>query len=201
MSFKELILEYRNNIKGGKDIFKQTDEYFLKDYFKNNKRFMTPPISIIPGKIYYFNYLTDSKISKERKFIDRFPVILCTDFFESGGFKIMKGIDLVTTPTKYRIEIISTISDLFEQTLKDNAISESKGGIPSPLNLKDTELNKILKGTGYKSSLFGFKTSFMKNMGSIVYKDWIRIPYLTVNLIEGLKLSGIYSEYESKLKL
>ena len=59
MSFKELVLEYRNNIKGGKDIFKQTDEYFLKDYFKNNKRFMTQPISIIPGKIYYFNYLTD----------------------------------------------------------------------------------------------------------------------------------------------
>ena len=113
----------------------------------------------------------------------------------------MKGIDLVTTPTKYRIEIISIISDLFEQTLKDNDISESKGGIPSPLNLKDPELNKILKGTGYKSSLFGFKTSFMKNMGSIVYEDWIRIPYLTVNLIEGLKLSGIYSEYESKLKL
>ena len=67
MSFKELVLEYRNNIKGGKDIFKQTDEYFLKDYFKNNKRFMTQPISIIPGKIYYFNYLTDSKINKERK--------------------------------------------------------------------------------------------------------------------------------------
>ena len=67
-------------------------------------------------------------------------------------------------------------------------------------DLKDPELNKILEGTGYKSSLFGFKTSFIKNAGSIIYKDWSRLPYLSVNLIEGLRLSGIYSEYESKLK-
>ena len=201
MSFKDLVLEYRDKIGEDKNIFKETDEYFLKEYFKNDKKFLSQPISIIPGKIYYFNYSTDSKITKERKFIDRFPVILCTDFFESGGFKIIKGIDLVTTPMKYRIEIMSRISDSFEQTIKDNDISESKGGIPSPLNLKDPELNKILEGTGYKSSLFGFKTSFIKNAGSIIYKDWSRLPYLSVNLIEGLRLSGIYSEYESKLKL
>jgi hypothetical protein len=200
MSFKDLVLEYRDKIGEDKNIFKETDEYFLKEYFKNDKKFLSQPISIIPGKIYYFNYSTDSKITKERKFIDRFPVILCTDFFESGGFKIIKGIDLVTTPMKYRIEIMSRISDSFEQTIKDNDISESKGGIPSPLNLKDPELNKILEGTGYKSSLFGFKTSFIKNAGSIIYKDWSRLPYLSVNLIEGLRLSGIYSEYESKLK-
>lgn len=200
MSFKDLVLEYRDKIGEDKNIFKETDEYFLKEYFKNDKKFLSQPISIIPGKIYYFNYSTDSKITKERKFIDRFPVILCTDFFESSGFKIIKGIDLVTTPMKYRIEIMSRISDSFEQTIKDNDISESKGGIPSPLNLKDPELNKILEGTGYKSSLFGFKTSFIKNAGSIIYKDWSRLPYLSVNLIEGLRLSGIYSEYESKLK-
>jgi hypothetical protein len=200
MSFKDLVLEYRDKIGEDKNIFKETDEYFLKEYFKNDKKFLSQPISIIPGKIYYFNYSTDSKITKERKFIDRFPVILCTDFFESGGFKIIKGIDLVTTPMKYRIEIMSRISDSFEQEIKDNDISESKGGIPSPLNLKDPELNKILEGTGYKSSLFGFKTSFIKNAGSIIYKDWSRLPYLSVNLIEGLRLSGIYSEYESKLK-
>jgi hypothetical protein len=200
MSFKDLVLEYRDKIGEDKNNFKETDEYFLKEYFKNDKKFLSQPISIIPGKIYYFNYSTDSKITKERKFIDRFPVILCTDFFESGGFKIIKGIDLVTTPMKYRIEIMSRISDSFEQTIKDNDISESKGGIPSPLNLKDPELNKILEGTGYKSSLFGFKTSFIKNAGSIIYKDWSRLPYLSVNLIEGLRLSGIYSEYESKLK-
>jgi|688.fasta_scaffold34545_3 hypothetical protein len=200
MSFKDLVLEYRDKIGTNKNIFRETDEYFLKEYFKNDKKFLPQPISIIPGKIYYFNYSTDSKITKERKFIDRFPVILCTDFFETGGFKIMKGIDLVTTPMKYRMEIISRIFDSFEQTIKDNGISESEGGIASPLNLKDSELNKILGDTGYKSSLFGFKTSFIKNAGSIIYKDWSKLPYLTVNLVEGLNISGIYSEYESKLK-
>jgi hypothetical protein len=200
MSFKDLVLEYRDEIGANKNVFKETDEYFLKEYFKNDKKFLPQPISIIPGKIYYFNYSTDSKITKERKFIDRFPVILCTDFFETGGFKIMKGIDLVTTPMKYRMEIISRIFDSFEQTIRDNGISESEGGIVSPLNLKDSELNKILGGTGYKSSLFGFKTSFIKNAGSIIYKDWSKLPYLTVNLVEGLNISGIYSEYESKLK-
>jgi hypothetical protein len=98
------------------------------------------------------------------------------------------------------MEIISRIFDSFEQTIKDNGISESEGGIASPLNLKDSELNKILGDTGYKSSLFGFKTSFIKNAGSIIYKDWSKLPYLTVNLVEGLNISGIYSEYESKLK-
>ena len=64
MSFKDLVLEYRDKIGEDKNIFKETDEYFLKEYFKNDKKFLSQPISIIPGKIYYFNYSTDSKITK-----------------------------------------------------------------------------------------------------------------------------------------
>jgi len=200
MSFKDSSIEYRDNVGSSGNVFKETDSYFVKDYFKNDKSFLNPPISIIPGRIYFFNYSTDSKIDKNRKFIDRFPVVLCTDFFESSGFKILKGIDLVTTPMMYRMEILSRIYDNFNQTIISNDISESDGGNISPLNLKDLELDKILRGTGYKTSLFGFKTNFMKNIGSIKSKDWIKLPYLSVNLVEGLNISGIYSEYESKLK-
>jgi hypothetical protein len=200
MSFKDSSIEYQDNVGSSGNVFKETDIYFMKDYFKNDKSFLKQPISIIPGRIYFFNYSTDSKINKDRKFIDRFPVVLCTDFFESGGFKILKGIDLVTTPMRYRMDILSRIYDNFNQTILSNDIAESDGGNISPLNLKDLELDKILKGTGYKASLFGFKTNFMKNMGSIKSKDWIKLPYLSVNLVEGLNISGIYSEYESKLK-
>jgi hypothetical protein len=200
MSFKDSSIEYRDNVGSSGNVFKETDSYFVNGYFKNDKSFLKPPISIIPGRIYFFNYSTDSKIDKARKFINRFPVVLCTDFFESGGFKILKGIDIVTTPMRYRMEILSRIYDNFNQTIISNDIAESDGGNISPLNLKDLELDKILRGTGYKTSLFGFKTNFMKNIGSIKSKDWIKLPYLSVNLVEGLNISGIYSEYESKLK-
>jgi hypothetical protein len=200
MSFKDSSIEYRDNVGSSGNVFKATDSYFVNGYFKNDKSFLKPPISIIPGRIYFFNYSTDSKIDKARKFINRFPVVLCTDFFESGGFKILKGIDIVTTPMRYRMEILSRIYDNFNQTIISNDIAESDGGNISPLNLKDLELDKILRGTGYKTSLFGFKTNFMKNIGSIKSKDWIKLPYLSVNLVEGLNISGIYSEYESKLK-
>ncbi len=191
MSFKDLVLEYKDKADPTKSIFKETDEYFLKEYFKNRESFLSPPISPISGEIYYFNYTTDSKLSKDRSFINRFPVVLCTDFFRKEDTSIFKGIDLITVPQKYRVEILARVYDNFSQALDNNK---------SPINLKDDVLEKILVSTGYKYSVFGFKSNFIKNMGMIKTKDWSKLPYLTINLLEGLRIQGIYSEYESKLK-
>lgn len=197
MSFRDLVLEYKNKTEGSKNIFKETDDYFVNEYFKNNKRFLIPPVLPNPGEIYYFNYSTDSKITKDRKFINRLPVVLCTDFFESNNFRILKGIDLITVPPKYRMEILSKVYDTFINSTGD---MESIDNQKISINLKDDILSKLLPGTGYKNSLFGFKTNFIKNIGVIKYSDWDKLPYLTVNMLEGLRIQGIYSEYESKLK-
>ena len=196
MSFKDLVLEYKEKSDPTRSIFKETDEYFLKNNFKNNQSFLTQPINPISGEIYYFNYSTDSKISKERKFIDRFPVVLCTDFFLKDSVSIIKGIDLVTVPPKYRMEILSRIYDNFAKDIENNSTSTAK----TPLNLKDDILDKLLVNTGYKYSVFGFKSNFIKNIGIIKPKDWSKLPYLTINVLEGLRIQGIYNEYESKLK-
>lgn len=192
MSFNDLVLEYKDKSDPSKSIFKETDEYFLREYFKNQKSFLNQPISPISGEIYYFNYTTDSKLGKDRNFINRFPVILCTDFFRKNDTGIIKGIDLITVPQKYRVEILSRIYDNFTQDIERKE--------KSPINLKDDVLEKLLANTGYKYSVFGFKSNFIKNMGVIKSKDWSKLPYLTVNLLEGLRIQGIYSEYESKLK-
>ena len=197
MSFRDLVLEYKDKTEGSKNIFKETDDYFVNEYFKNNKKFLNPPISPNPGEIYYFSYITDSEITKDRKFINRLPVVLCTDFFEANNFKILKGIDLITVPAKYRMEILSKVYDTFLNPMGDIAsINDQKISI----NLKDDILSKLLAGTGYRNALFGFKTNFIRNAGSIKYSDWNKLPYLTVNMLEGLRIQGIYSEYESKLK-
>lgn len=197
MSFRDLVLEYKDKTEGSKNIFSETDNYFANGYFKNDKNFLAPPVSPNPGEIYYFSYLTDSKISKGRKFINRLPIVLCTDFFESNNFKILKGIDLITTPPKYRMEILSRVYDNLLNPI-DNIESIDNKKINA--NLNDDNLDKLLSGTGYRNSLFGFKANFIRNMGTVKYSDWNKLPYLRINMLEGLKIQGIYSEYESKLK-
>jgi hypothetical protein len=198
--YRDLVLEYKDDPENKGDIFSITDELFLNKYFKNAspEKIFYPPF--VPGEIYTFNYQTDAKISEDRPFIDRMPLVLCTNVFdtkESGT--IVKGIDLITVPHRIRIDIIGKIYDTFTGQIKDNEESYDKGGVKSPVNLKDSNLAILLKNTGYRNALFGFKYKFIREPKVISVSDWVKIPYLRVNSIEGLPIQGIYKEYQSKL--
>lgn len=198
--YTDLVLEYKNDPKNTGNIYDITNSAFLSKYFKNSNpdRKFKPPF--ISGEIYSFNYQTDSKITDKRPFIDRMPLVMCTDIFETkeSGL-IIKGIDLITVPLRNRIDIIGRIYDSFNEQVKANDVSYTKGGSKSPINLKDKVLANLLKNTGYNQALFGFKAKFIKEVKIIDVSDWSKIPYLTVNSIEGLNVQEIYKQYQSKL--
>jgi hypothetical protein len=198
--YNDLVLQYKESLNKSDDIFSATDDFFLKKYFKNEsgERKFTPPF--VPGEIYTFLYQTDSEVNEKRPFIDRMPLIICTDTFntkESGT--IIKGIDLITVPPRIRIDIIGKIYDNFSEQIKSNDSSYTKGGAKSPINLKDSVLKVLLNNTGYVNSIFGFKYKFIRSPKAIFSDDWAKIPYLRVNFIEGLPIQSIYKEYQSKL--
>ena len=198
--YTDLVLEYKNDPKNAGNIYDITNDTFLSKYFKNSNpdRKFKPPF--ISGEIYSFNYQTDSKITDKRPFIDRMPLVMCTDIFETkeSGL-IIKGIDLITVPLRNRIDIIGRIYDNFNEQVKANDVSYTKGGAKSPINLKDKVLINLLRNTGYNQALFGFKAKFIKEVKIIDVSDWSKIPYLTVNSIEGLNVQEIYKGYQSKL--
>jgi len=200
MTYSELVLEYKKEFSGISDLVKNTDDIFLKKYFKDGKseKKFYPPF--IPGEIYSFPYPTDSKITEKRKFINRNPLVLCTDSYQTKeNGVILSGIDLIVTPPEYRLKILSKIYDNFISLIEKNQDHYTKGGVITPLPLTNTNLKKILSNTGYESSVFGFKTSFIRDIKILDLDDWYKIPYLRKSQVDGLDIAGIYNEYQSKL--
>ena len=200
--FSDEVLEYKDSLGPGSDIASQTNNYFRKEYFENPtpERKFSPPF--IPGEIYFFRYQTDTKVSKERPFIDRLPVLLCTDVFdtEKAG-TVVKGIDLIVVPPRIRIDILSKFTENYKGEIQANDQSYEKGAGKIPIKLTDPVLNTLLRGTGFKQALFGFKYRFIRNPGVLPSEDWSKLPYLSYNLVEGSPIQGIYKEYQTKLNL
>lgn len=190
MGYSEKVLEYKDSFEGLTQTVKSVDSLFDSKYYPNSKENSTFKPPFFSGQIYSFSYKTISKLSDERKFINRNPVVLCTDSFNNKEGLILKGIDLITVPPNFRLEILKRIYDVF---LKDL----TSGGIPLPLN--DKNLSSFLSGTGYQQSLFGFKTSFFGDVYTVSIEDWPKLPYLSKSFIEGSTLQSIYTEYKKKL--
>ena len=198
--YSDLVLIYKDSIAAGKNIFIETDNYFTDTYFYSNKEIIPFIPPFIPGTVYSFDYLTDTKISDNRKFIDRRPLIICTGIYQNlTSGTIIEGIDLITVPPRIRVDIIGKIYDQFYQQIESNYKSFESGGAILPVNLKKPILVNLLKNTGYTASLFGFKYKFIRKPRIISVKDWGKIPYISISNIDGLGLQTIYSEYQSKL--
>ena len=200
MTYSELVLEYKKEFPTIADLVRNTDDIFTEKYFqggKSEKKFSPP---FIPGEIYSFPYPTDSEVTEKRKFIDRNPIVLCTDSYQTkeSGI-ILSGIDLIVTPPEYRVKILGKIYDNFTSIIGKNQNHYTKGGAITPLPLTNINLKKILLGTGYESALFGFKTTFIREISILDLDDWYKIPYLRKSQVEGLDIAGIYKEYQSKL--
>jgi hypothetical protein len=200
IKYADSLLEYKNSFRDVPETIKSTDSLFADKYFPGGsagKKFNPP---FIPGVIYSFLYRTDSKVSKDRTYIDRNPIILCIDSHPTKDLGlIVRGIDLVVVPPEYRVKILSKIHDTYYTKIEANEdYYESKGGM-NPLPLSDKNLSALLTGTGYETALFGFKAKFMREIKVLDLDDWYKIPYLRKSMIEGLSLQGIYTEYQSKL--
>lgn len=198
--FADEVLDYKNSVLSGEEITRKTNTYFTEKYLNNprpEKKFAPP---FIPGEIYHFRYQTDSKISKDRPFINRIPIIICTDVVETTkAGTVIKGIDLVVVPPRIKIDIIGKIYDSFKPQIQSNDSTYERGGKKIPIKLSNQILDSLLEETGYKNALFGFKYRFIRTPGVISPSDWPKLPYLSLNLIEGMPIQGIYNEYQTKL--
>ena len=200
MTYSELVLEYKKEFPSIADLVRNTDDIFSEKYFeggKSEKKFSPP---FIPGEIYSFPYSTDSEVTGKRKFIDRNPIVLCTDSYQTKeNGVILSGIDLIVTPPEYRLKILGKRYDSFGTLIEKNQDHYTKGGAITPLPLTNINLKKMLLGTGYEASVFGFKTTFIREISILDLADWYKIPYLRKSQVEGLDIAGIYKEYQSKL--
>jgi len=197
MSYKSLVESYKNEFRSQADLVKSTDKTFMDKYSNGDAGFRPP---FITGTIYYFKYNTTTEISKDRSFINRNPLLLCTDYMRGSNGTIVIGIDLITVPPFERIEIISRVYDTFNNTIESNESSLNKGGKQTPILFRNGVLERLMRGTGYSKSLFGFKLDFIDSVIELKLEDWPKIPYLRSSSIEGKSVEEIYKEYKVKLK-
>ena len=191
MGYSDLVLDYKKEYRSTEELRLDVDSLFTEKYFSGipEKKEKKQVLNFIPGDIYCFKYLTDSTISEKRKFINRYPLIVCLGSYDSQLGRILRGIDLICVPPEYRLKILERIYDSFTEKIEKN----------QPLPLTDENLSKLLKDTGYFLSVFGFKIKFIQELRVIDQEDWKKIPYLNRSYIEGSNQKEIYREYISKL--
>lgn len=189
--FTGQVLEYKNSFSSISQAVNETNSLFEQKYFQGAKTEIKFQPPFIPGQIYSFFYKTPSVVDRERKFINRNPLVLCIDSFQNkDSGLILKGIDLIVVPPDFRVKILERIYDNFLPMLET--------GI-TPLPLTSQTLSSLLGDTGYSASVFGFRTSYFGEIYTVDLNDWCKIPYLGKSFVEGLNLQGIYTEYKSKL--
>jgi hypothetical protein len=104
-------------------------------------------------------------------------------------------MDLNVIPPEYRGSIILKVWNQYQGIISENQKNNAQISIPNFYN----SLRSILNGTGWQSSLTGFRKDFIRDPKEIRYEDWVRLPYITDTKIEGASISKIYNDYRSKL--
>lgn len=199
-SFEDQIKDLRRESSSVSQISSDSNSYFLKKYGPNGSSgSMEFNGTFIPGKIYTCEYKTKTMISDSHPFIDRYPLFI---FLKKEKYKdttIMVSIDLNVIPPDYRGNILFKLWEQYYSLFKDNDSTTYNSQLPIA-NISDS-FSRLLAGTGWKTSLTGFKAEFISGVKVVDYMDWVRIPYLSDFKIEGQSLNGIYNNYKSKLNV
>lgn len=198
--FEEQIKDLRKESQSISSISKESNDLFKKKYGPNGSGGRLEfNGDFIPGKFYTCEYKTKTKISDKVPFIDREPVFifLKKEKFQSGSIAV--SVDLGVIPPDYRGNIMVKLWNQYYNIFKDNESLPYTSQIP--IQGISRAFDALLNGTGWKTSLTGFKLDFMNNIKVVDYADLVRIPYLSDFVIEGQSINGIYSDYRSKLNL
>lgn len=199
-NFREQISDYLSSSPSVSSLSKKTDDFFIEKYSLEGKGGIESfPGKFTPGKIYVGKYSTNSKPSEKIKWINRYPLFFFLSEEKIGDEIIIKAIDLNVTPPDHRAQILEKIFDYFYQTIKQN--SNNPKSEQKEILLKSSDLQILLKETGYSFSVTGFKKRFFSNLKIVDYQDWHKLVYLNVSSIEGQPLNLIYNDYKSKLKI
>jgi hypothetical protein len=197
-TFVEQVGELRENSQSVSSLSSEINKYITEKYSPRGKGGFEDFKSFLSGKIYFAEYSTPTKLSDSVKYINRYPMFLFISEEKIGNETICKVIDLNVIPPDFRGEILTKIFDFYFQKISEN--SKTPNANQQSLNLDGKSLQILLEGTGYKTSVTGFKRQYLSNVKVVDYTDWVRIPYISISSIQGLPIEQIYTSYRSKLK-
>lgn len=197
-SFEEQIKDLRDGSSSVSQVSTDSNRYFFGKYGPGgdggNMKFDG---NFIPGKIYSASYKTKTMVSEKHPFIDRSPIFMFVKKERHNGSDILISLDLNVIPPDYRGNILFKLWEQYFPLFKEN--SQLPYSSQAPVRNITQSFDRLLSGTGWKTSLTGFKRDFIAEVSVVDYEDWVRIPYISDFRIEGQSTSGIYNDYRSKL--
>ena len=201
------IINFYNNNKGNAQIYKNADEYLIKDLlFKNlsgNNKIKTLDgmdmesklNNIIPGMIYTFIYKSN-KQNDDINFGDNFPMILCTNLKAVDNKLYIQGINLNMLSKHNKLFLLDFITEQYSNFYTNEVYNASKR---NKIVINEDLANKLINSDFLITicekllniNIFecfrSYNMSICKNIRLIEYNLWKYIPFCsTKRIIENL---------------
>lgn len=191
-NFNERFEDYKLSISGLSSLSDEAFTHWQKNYVATQT-----PLKLtdfLAGKIYSIFY--NDQMEKNKKFINRRPVIFFMGFFNQENKVFFSGIDLILIPPEYRLGFFIRISSVYESTINSNIEREEKGNLLDQSSIKCdyNTMEIIMKGIPWKNSYRAWDLQKIGDTKEITYSDWTRMIYLHTRSIEGTPIEEIYKK-------
>jgi hypothetical protein len=190
--FKTQFEDYKLSVSGLSSLAENSFMYWFKSFVNTKSEFNTS--NFLQGKVYSFEY--NDQLEKNKKYINRRPVVFFTGFRSYEDKAVFYGIDLILLSPQVRIPFFTRIQSVYQDIIENNQEKINKGELKSQVQLKtDYEtLDIILKGINYKHAYKAWDLKKVRDVVEIPYDDWTRIVYLDTRSIQGTPLNEIYKK-------
>jgi hypothetical protein len=190
--FNERFEEYKSSVSGLSSLSEESFLYWQKNYL--DKKSTLEISDLLIGKIYSFDY--NDRIEKNKKFINKRPVVFFTGFFTSEDKVVFGGLDLILIPPQFRLAFFIRISSVYESQIQTNIERVERGNFLDQIQLKCDYpiIDNIMRGIPWKNSYRAWDIQKIKDVKEITYEDWTRIVYLQTRSIEGTPIEEIYKK-------
>jgi hypothetical protein len=190
-TFNQYLGEYRDSLVGTGTSLQEASFLFWLKNFVNQPEPMNPA-ELITGKIYSFEYF--DTLTKEKKFINKRPIVFFTENKKETTRDLIKGIDLILMPPGLRISLLEQIFSVYQEQIKRNMESRNTRD-QIPLKTDFSVINEIFYGMPFKNSFRSWDIKKIRDIKEISYENWAKIPYLLTRSIEGMPIEEIYKKY------
>lgn len=190
--FKTQFEEYQLSISGLSSLAEHSFMYWFKTFVNTKSEFNT--YSFLQGKVYSFEY--NDQLEKNKKYINKRPVVFFTGFKSSEDRSVFYGIDLILLSPQFRILFFTRIQSVSKDIIENNQKKINQGELKTQVQLRTDykTLDIILKGINYKHAYRVWDLKKVRDVVEIPYNDWTRIVYLDTRSIQGTPLNEIYKK-------
>jgi hypothetical protein len=190
--FKDQFEDYKLNVSGLSSLAEESFMFWFKNFVNQKGQFN--PQNFLPGKFYSFEY--NDVLEKNKKFINKRPVIFFTGFMNYENKQAFSGMDIILMPPIFRLAFFSRIQSVYQDLIEANMkkIENGEGRGQAPLKTDYETLDIIMKGIPYKNTYRVWDLKKVRDIVEIPYEDWTRIVYLHTRSIQGTPIEEIYTK-------